>query len=62
MINGYRFTVSHGGHYLFATEMDSIPTKEKAKEIYELFKKKFPESEGYRVLIMHWEAIDRIVF
>ena len=45
--------------HLFATDTRSLHTEKDAKELYELFKEKFPESEGYDISVTYWEAIGR---
>ena len=57
MGNGYRFNVAYNGKHLFATDPKTIWIKKEAKELYEIFKKKFPESEGYEVSVTRWESI-----
>lgn len=57
MGNGYRINVAHNGRHFFTTDPESAWTKEKAKELYETIKKKFPESEGYDISVTYWETI-----
>lgn len=60
MNNYYRINVSQNGKYLFATENGDNGggiTKEKdARKMTELFKEKFPESDGYEISVTHWKA------
>lgn len=60
MINYYRINVSQDGKYLFATENgdngSGITNEKEARKITELFKEKFPESEGYKISVTHWKA------
>ena len=57
MVNYYRINVSQNGKYLFATENGEngggITREEDAKRVTELFKIKFPESEGFKVSVIH---------
>lgn len=61
MINYYRINVSQNGKYLFATENGEngggITQEEDAKKITELFRIKFPESEGYNIHVTHWKSV-----
>lgn len=52
----YRINVSQNGRYLFATEQGGITWEFDAKKIVELFKEKFPESEGYKIDVTKWES------
>ncbi len=60
-MNGYKINVakkdSRGmwGH-LFATDTRSLHTESEAKELYELFKEKFPEPD-YDILVTRVETI-----
>lgn len=60
MVDYYRINVSRNGVYLFATEDGEggggIVSVKHAEKVLELFKQKFPESEGYRVTCIYWEA------
>lgn len=57
----YEINVSLNGNHLFATADRSITTINKAKRVYELFKEKFPESEGYKIDVTYWEKTGRLV-
>ena len=57
MGNGYRINVAQNGRHFFATDPESTWTKEKAKELYKTIKKKFPESEGYTIMVTYWYSI-----
>lgn len=61
MGSGYRINVALNGRHLFDTDPESAWTKEKAKELYETIKKKFPESEGYTVMVTYWRSIGKHV-
>lgn len=52
----YRINVSLNGKYLFATEQGGITWEADAKKVVELFKEKFPESEGYKISVTKWEG------
>ena len=60
MVNYYRINVSQKGKYLFATENGEggggITQKEDARKVTEIFKKKFPESEGYKVSVTYYQS------
>ena len=60
MVSYYRINVSKNGKYLFATENaehgGGICYAEHAQEVLDLFKEKFPLSEGYKVDIMRYEV------
>ena len=56
MVDYTRINVSKNGKYLFATEQGSLTYEWEAKPIYELFKEKFPETEGYEVTVIKREV------
>lgn len=61
-MNGYEINVAVKNkngrwRHLFATDTRSLHTEKDAKELYELFKEKFPESEGYDISVTYWETI-----
>lgn len=65
-MNGYEINVAKKDsrgmwRHLFATDTRSLHTEKDAKELYELFKKKFPESEGYNILVTCWETLGHSV-
>lgn len=51
----YEINVSLNGKHLFATAEHSITNQSQMEKVYELFQKKFPESEGYRLDVTLWE-------
>ena len=59
MVDYTRINVSKDGKYLFATEQGQLTYEWDAKPVYELFKEKFPESEGYKVTVTKWEGRGR---
>ena len=56
MVDYYRINVSKDGRYVFATEQGNLTFEEAAKKVFELFKEKFPESEGYKIDVTKWES------
>lgn len=51
----YEINVAKDGYHFFATAERSITNWKQAKEMYNLFKEKFPESEGYHISMTKWE-------
>ncbi len=49
----YEINVSFAGRHFFATAKHSIDTKEKLKEVLEVMVKKFPEKEGYELMVSY---------
>ena len=65
-MNGYEINVAikdKNGRWrhLFATDTRSLHTEREAKELYELFKEKFPESEGYDITVTYWKSLGHSV-
>lgn len=52
----YEINVSLNGSHLFATHERSCRDKEPTKKLVELFREKFPETEGYKVDCTYWAA------
>ena len=52
----YEINISKNGKHFFATDKRSITTKRALKEVYEVFKEKFPIEEGYEILVSHVET------
>ena len=50
----YEINVSLNGHHFFATHERSIVSEQKLKEVYKVFKEKFPEAEGYEISVTYW--------
>lgn len=50
----YEINVSKEGTHFFATAKRSLETRFKAREMFMLFKEKFPESEGYELWVTCW--------
>lgn len=57
----YEINVSKDGKHLFATAERSITNNLKAEKVYNLFKEKFPESDGYKIDITYWEKVGKTV-
>lgn len=55
----YEINISLNGKHLFATAEHSITNPYKVEKIYNLFKEKFPESEGYKIDITEWNKIGK---
>lgn len=53
----YEINVSKKGQFVFATAERSATNVWDAKQLYKLFKEKFPESEGYEIDVTYWECI-----
>lgn len=50
----YEISVSLNGQHFFATQERSIVNERKLKEVYKVFKEKFPEAEGYELNVTYW--------
>lgn len=57
----YEINVSLNGRHLFATAERSITTSWDAEKVYNLFKEKFPENEGYKIEVSRWEKVGKII-
>lgn len=57
----YEINVSLNGRHLFATDKRSITTKRALKEVYTVFKEKFPNEEGYELLVSYIETKGRYI-
>jgi hypothetical protein len=55
----YEINVSKDGKHLFATSERSITDIITAKNMYQLFESKFPESEGYKITVSYCEHSSR---
>ncbi len=56
----YEINVSQDGKHVFATAEHSILARARLDEVWPVFKKKFPESEGYKLevsLVSHTGTI-----
>lgn len=52
----YEINVSLNGRHFFATAPRSIDNLERAQQVYDVFKIKFPESDGYKIDIIQSET------
>lgn len=52
----YEINVSLNGKHFFATDKRSITTKRALKEVYTVFKEKFPQEDGYEMLVSYVET------
>lgn len=50
----YEINVSLNGQHFFATHERSIVSERKLKEVYKVFKEKFPEKDGYEINVTYW--------
>ena len=50
----YEINVSLNGQHFFATHERSIVSEKKLKEVYKVFKEKFPKSDGYELSVTYW--------
>lgn len=57
----YEITVSHEGKHLFATAERSITDKDTLRDVFTLMHSKFPESEGYKIIITKYEKVGKFV-
>lgn len=57
----YEINVSLNGRHFFATSERSVHSFEQAKNMYNLFLEKFPESEGYKIDVFEWNTSGKIV-
>ncbi len=52
----YEINVSLNGRHFFATHQRSAPIEDKARQLYDTFKEKFPEHEGYSITVSKMEC------
>lgn len=57
----YEINVSLNGRHLFATAERSVTTLNEAERMYNLFKEKFPESEGYHISVTQYDKVGHII-
>ena len=50
----YEINVSLNGQHFFATAERSVTGEWKLREVYKVFKEKFPEEEGYKIDVTLW--------
>jgi hypothetical protein len=53
----FEINVSKNGHHVFATAEHSARDQNKARELYALFVKLFPEAEGYSIRVTRWDTV-----
>lgn len=53
----YEINVSLNGSHLFATHERSCRDKQPTKDLVDLFREKFPESQGYKVDCTYYESV-----
>lgn len=57
----YEVNVSRYKRHVFATHERSVTTEWELKEILKLFSEKFPESEGFNIMVtQYWKAGETI--
>jgi hypothetical protein len=52
----YEINVTLNGQHLFATDKRSITNKVALKVVYKIIKEKFPQEEGYHIMVSQWET------
>jgi hypothetical protein len=57
----FQINVSHEGLHVFATAEHSLTGFLRAREVYTLLREKFPESEGYAVVLRKVEVSSTVV-
>ena len=57
----YEINVSLNGKHLFATHERSLTGEWKAREVYNVFKEKFPKEEGYDITVTLCQTIGKTV-
>lgn len=58
-MDSYEITVSHNGKWFFSTK--EISFEGQARDVYGTFKAKFPESDGYEIIVTKWNNIGKFV-
>lgn len=58
----YEICVSLNGVHFFATAERSLRSEEKYLQALEVFKQKFPNSEGYALSATRWEKTGKILY
>ena len=58
----YEINVAKDGRHFFATHKRSLTTEWKMKEALAIFKEKFPESEGYRIMVTAQIEYGNVIF
>lgn len=57
----YEINVALNGQHLFATAKRSITNKIALEVVYRIFKQKFPEEEGYDIMVTQYDTVGRYV-
>lgn len=57
----YEINVSLNGQHLFATDKRSITNKIALEVIYRIFKQKFPQEEGYDIMVSYYETTGKFI-
>lgn len=57
----YEINVSKNGYHFFATAERSITSLTQAEGMYEIFKEKFPENEGYAITVTRWDKVGNFI-
>ena len=57
----YEINVSLNDRHFFATDKRSITNKQALKEVYNVFKEKFPKEEGYDIIVSLTETTGRYI-
>lgn len=57
----YEINVALNGKHFFATDKRSITNKRALKEVYNVLKEKFPNEEGYDMIVSCVETIGKHV-
>lgn len=50
----YEINVAFYGKHLFATHERSVVDEHDLEKVYNIFKEKFPVTEGYRITVTRW--------
>lgn len=58
----YEINVAKDGRHFFATHKRSLTSEWKMKEALEIFKEKFPESEGYQIMVTAQIEYGSVIF
>ena len=57
----FEINVVRNGRHFFATAPRSITTFGEMVEAYEIFKEKFPKSEGYKISATHYATTGKFI-
>lgn len=59
MFDHYQINVALNGRHFFATTPHSIRTADDLLKVLPTIKAKFPEAEGFKITVTHWETRGR---